>query len=330
LKTFHNCKSQRCPKKLFRISFGKTGKRLVDGLSGFSIVLTAGRMIFKIVQVFFFIFASKINPRNHFFHDNFMDMKKPVAIIGIGQMGGVFAKGFLKAGYPVYPVVSGMSIALSAESIPDCEFILVAVPEKKLHPAIQLIPDRWKNKLGLLQNELLPQDWQKEGIQKVTAMAVWFEKKKGREVRVFRPTSVYGPHADIVRQGLHELDIPCSVLSTPDDLLVELVKKNLYVLTINIAGLEKGGTTGDLLANHFDFAQSIANEVIGIQEWLTGNRFNRDELISFLAAVFKEVPEHRCRGRVAEERLERALTYALKAGIETPFLTGISDKILKP
>ncbi|MFO7558765.1 MAG: hypothetical protein R6X10_08035 [Desulfobacterales bacterium] len=254
-------------------------------------------------------------------------MKKPVGIVGIGQMGGVFAKGFLKAGYPVYPVAQGVSFESSIRSIPECDFILLAVPENKLHAVIQSIPKPWKNKLGLLQNELLPKDWQTEGIETTTAMAVWFEKKKGRGVSVFKPTPVFGPHADIVREGLHKLDIPCEVLSSPDELLVELVKKNVYVLTINIAGLEKGGTTGDLLMHHLDFAERIADEVIDIQEWLAKKRFNRDQLISSMISVFKKVPGHKCRGRVARERLDRALAYAAEAGFETPVLTGIAERI---
>ena len=31
-------------------------------------------------------------------------MKKPVVIIGIGEIGGVFARGLLRAGYPLVPV----------------------------------------------------------------------------------------------------------------------------------------------------------------------------------------------------------------------------------
>lgn len=256
-----------------------------------------------------------------------MKMKKPVVIVGIGQMGGVFAKGFLKAGYPVYPVVSGMSIESSAKSILECDFVLLAVPENKLHAVIQLIPNQWKNKLGLLQNELLPKDWQAEGIKTITAMAVWFEKKKAQGIKVFKPTPVFGPHAETVREGLHEMDIPCKVLSSSDELLTELVKKNVYVLTINIAGIEKGGTTGDLLTNHLDFAQSIANEVIDIQEWLAKKKFDRDEIISSMISVFKKVPGHKCRGRVARERFDRALAYAAESGVGTPVLTGISERI---
>lgn len=34
-------------------------------------------------------------------------MKPPVVVIGIGEMGGVFARGYLKNGHPVYPVTRG-------------------------------------------------------------------------------------------------------------------------------------------------------------------------------------------------------------------------------
>jgi hypothetical protein len=245
-------------------------------------------------------------------------------------MGGVFAKGFLKAGYPVYPVVSGMDMASSAGSVPECDFVLLAVPENKLHSVIRQVPDQWKNKLGLLQNELLPKDWQKEGIQTVTAMAVWFEKKKGLEVTVFQPTPVFGPHAEIISQGLRALDIPCKVLLNQDELLVELVKKNVYVLTINIAGLEKGGTTAELLSRYPDYAKSIAGEVIDIQEWLTKTGFDHEALISSMIWMLGKVPEHKCRGRVARERLERTLAIAAEAGIETPVLNGIAERIFIP
>lgn len=33
-------------------------------------------------------------------------MNKAVVIIGIGELGRVFARGFLRLGYPVYPAVN--------------------------------------------------------------------------------------------------------------------------------------------------------------------------------------------------------------------------------
>jgi len=42
-------------------------------------------------------------------------MQQPVVIIGIGELGGVFAKTFLKKGHPVYPITREMDIAGMAE-----------------------------------------------------------------------------------------------------------------------------------------------------------------------------------------------------------------------
>jgi len=38
-------------------------------------------------------------------------MNDPVIIIGVGEIGGVLAKGFLRAGHPVYPVTRDMNLA---------------------------------------------------------------------------------------------------------------------------------------------------------------------------------------------------------------------------
>ncbi len=247
-------------------------------------------------------------------------MKNPVVIIGLGQIGGVFARGFLSAGYPVFPVTFNMDIEKAAGTYPEPEFVLLAVPENKLHGVLQTIPPVWRDKLGLLQNELLPKDWQDEKIINPTAMAVWFEKKSGRGVNVFQTTPVYGPHAQQVKDSLGAINIPCNILLNPDELVFELVKKNLYVLTINIAGLSVGGTVGDLWPGHQELVYDIANDVLDIQQWLTGKTFDRDKLISAMIKVFEHVPGHNCKGRVAIERLERTLAYAKKAEINTDML----------
>lgn len=35
-------------------------------------------------------------------------MKHPVVLIGVGEMGGVFGRGLLKLGHPVFPVIPSM------------------------------------------------------------------------------------------------------------------------------------------------------------------------------------------------------------------------------
>ena len=40
-------------------------------------------------------------------------MKQSVVVIGMGEMGGVFARGFLKSGHPVIPINRGDDIVAS-------------------------------------------------------------------------------------------------------------------------------------------------------------------------------------------------------------------------
>lgn len=250
--------------------------------------------------------------------------KKPVVIVGLGQMGGVFALGFLRAGYPVYPLTRNMKPADYTDEIPNPEFVLLAVPENTIVEVIQQIPQIWRNRLGLLQNELLPCVWESKGIADPTAMAVWFEKKKGRPVKVFQATPVFGPHAETVCAALAARDIPCRILPDRNQLVLELAKKNLYVLTINIAGLSVGGTTGELWRNHEALAVAVAQDVLTVMAHLTGQALNRDEMIEFLADILTRIPDHGCRGRVAQDRLQRILRIARGAELATPALDRIS------
>lgn len=170
-------------------------------------------------------------------------MKPPVVIVGIGELGGVFARGFLRLGHPVYPVTRTTLMAAVAEAFPEPELVLIAVAEGDLLPLLDALPATWRGRLGLLQNELLPAHW--EGIPAPTVISVWFEKKPSRDYRVIIPSPVFGPRNDLLAAALARLDIPTRILAEPDELLFELVMKNLYILTTNIAGLRVGGNVPD-------------------------------------------------------------------------------------
>lgn len=256
-----------------------------------------------------------------------MIINQPVVVIGVGQLGGVFSRGFLKAGYPVYPILRGMNMEKVAENIPFPPFVLFSVPENLFHTVLKRIPDAWQDRLGFLQNELLPNDWEQHRVSTPTVMPIWFEKKKGSGVHVFRSTPVYGPKADIVSAALHALKIPNHIITDRKNMVLELVTKNIYVFTINIAGLKVGGTAGELWEKHADFAQDIAYELLDIQERLTGEKFDQEAVFSSVADVFNKVPEHNCRGRVAEDRLDRILYQAEQLGLEAPVLKGIKKDL---
>jgi len=80
-------------------------------------------------------------------------MSQPIVIIAIGQLGGVFAREFLRKGHPVYPVTRGMNIVDQAEKLPDPELVLVAVAEKDFQSAMATIPAAWRRRVALRQND---------------------------------------------------------------------------------------------------------------------------------------------------------------------------------
>jgi hypothetical protein len=250
-------------------------------------------------------------------------VRQPIAIIGIGQMGGVFGRAFLKAGFPVYPVTRSVSLGEAARELPAPRAALVAVGEKALPGVLAALPSAWRAKCVLLQNELLPPDWQKHGVLDPTVISVWFEKKRGQGVKVLLPSPLYGPASATIAGALERLDIPCRLLKDEDELLRALVVKNLFVLTINIAGLETGGTVEALWSRHQTLVRRVADEVIGLQESLAGRKFARQRLLAGLTAGIEAAPLHRCRGRSAPERLERVIAAADAAGLPVPTLRGI-------
>ena len=248
-------------------------------------------------------------------------MKKPVVLIGAGEMGGVFARGLLRLGHPVYPVTRAASAAEIADAVPKPALALVAVGEADLAPVLADLPDAWRGRLGLLQNELLPADW--EGFPNPTVISVWFEKKPGMDFKVIIPSPVFGPGAELLSDALGALGISTRVLASSDELLFELVLKNLYILATNIAGLKTGGNVEELWSTHRELARRVGDEVIDLQEAMTGQQFERDALFAAMVRAFEGDPAHKCMGRSAPARLRRALEQAAARGLDLPTLRGI-------
>lgn len=252
--------------------------------------------------------------------------KQAIVMIGAGEMGGVFARGILKTGHPIYPVTRDMDMAQAAKDLPEPEAVLVTVAEKDIDDVLGRIPECWRDRLILLQNELLPRDWQKHEIRNVTVISVWFEKKPGQDYKVLISSPVYGPHADLVNAALGKLDIPCHVLDSCDALGFELVLKNVYIVTTNVAGLEAGGTVSELWRDHEKLARAVAENVMDIQDWLMNKKMDREALIEGMLKAFDGDPEHKCMGRSAPARLARAIESADEAGLAVHKLREIASQ----
>jgi len=250
-------------------------------------------------------------------------MKQPVVLIGVGEMGGVFARGILRIGHPVIPVTRDMDMEIVAERYPEPLLVLVAVAESDLHSVLEKIPDAWHGCMGLLQNELLPNDWLQYYFAHPTVISVWFEKKRGQDFKVLIPSPAFGPQAEFLVTALDTLDIPARTLTSEAELLEQLVIKNVYILTTNICGLLTNSDVENLWSRHQALAREIANEVIDIQQHLTGSQFDREKLIHGMVEGIQGDPQHKCMGRSAPARLARALQQADAAGLAVPRMRDI-------
>lgn len=251
-------------------------------------------------------------------------MKEPIVIIGIGELAGVFARGFLRCGYPVYPIIRSMSLTDEYQQIPSPKLVLLTVQESELSSVLEQLPKSWVDKLGLVQNELLPRDWKAHHINNPTVTVVWFEKKKQMEVANILQSPSFGPYAEIISNALQAVDVPAPILENEQDLLYELVRKTVYILTVNIAGLVNNCTVGDLWSKHQLLAREIAREVILVQQTLVGKPLDQQKLIAGMVEGIKDCPHRYCLGRSALSRLKRTLDYAEKANLKTPKLLEIA------
>lgn len=249
-----------------------------------------------------------------------MSLNPPVVVVGLGELGAFFAGGFLRLGFPVVPVLRGISSAEVARQFPTPALILVAVGENDLDPALSSLPRAYRGRAALLQNELLPRDWERHGLEQPSIMVVWFEKKPNRPVTSLLPSAVYGPNAELLARVIAALGLPARKVDSRAELELELVSKNLYILSINLAGLRTGGTVGELRNRHGAFFASVVDEIIALQEALLGRELPREQLRERLDAALDADPNHVAMGRSAPIRLARALAQARALGLALPTL----------
>jgi hypothetical protein len=247
-----------------------------------------------------------------------------VVVIGLGQLGALFAQGFLRTGRSVVPVLRGIRAGDAVGATDEPELVLVAVAEDDLAGVLDELPESWRDRVGLIQNELLPATWQAHAIVRPSVAVVWFEKKRGRPVRELLPTILYGPNAALLAAALEKAELSSRIVDSERALVRALVEKNLYILVTNIAGLQVGGSVSELWRDHRALAEAVADDVIALQHALTQDRFPRLELMSGLERAIAADPQHACMGRSAPARLSRALHKAGCLGLELPTLQKIS------
>ncbi|MEM6960576.1 MAG: hypothetical protein AAF550_02390 [Myxococcota bacterium] len=256
-------------------------------------------------------------------------MMQEAVVVGLGQMGAVFAHGLLRIGQSVHPVNRGSCLSELASRWEDDEaakpsVVVLSVSEDALDDVLSSIPAAVQDRLVLLQNELLPHRWKRHQLSPTVAV-VWFEKKSNTGLRQIVPTKVFGAQAGVVKKVLCSIGIEVIAQESHDGLVGALVAKNLYILTSNIAGIMVEGTVSGLLHAHRTLAEDVAAEVLALQQRRCTEALDAALALECMWEAFERDPEHRCRGRSAPERLRRALEQGAQLGVELPVLTRISQ-----
>lgn len=243
-----------------------------------------------------------------------------VLLVGPGQLGRVIAGGLVACGVSVDPVTRGQPIDPTAAH----DLVLVGVGERDLDEVLAALPASHRDRVVLLQNELLPSTWTGHAITDPTVLVVWFEKKADRALREVRETEIAGPHAGLFVRALAAMDVRAREIDGPA-LASALVVKNLYIVGANVLGLAVGGTTGELVEAHRPETERVLREVLAIERARLGDAtaVDDEDVLSRTLDAFRADPRHGTLGRTAKERLERALSRARHAGVSTPALDAI-------
>ena len=252
-------------------------------------------------------------------------MSETVVVIGMGQLGSLFASMIAKRGARV--------IALRRNDTIDAalavDHVIVSVGEDDLAPVLASLPLGWRDRVVLVQNELAPDQWLAHGIARPTVAIVWFEKKKDQPARVVLPTPIAGPWAEPLAAMLNDMGLSAAAI---DDALLgrTLLDKNVYILVSNLAGLvaPAGTTTGGLLdLAMLERTTRVFADVLAVESVRLGLPVDSDTASAAMLRAFLADPDHVAAGRSAPARLRRTLARAEALGVDVPALREISARV---
>lgn len=274
-------------------------------------------------------------------------MENFIVIVGMGQLGSLFAQGFLKLGYLVMPVLRSMPFPVFEGSfVPQCIVVCVDIGDLVLFncvedltqqvlsncvedltqqvPRLTDIPTMYLDRVVFVQNELLPIHIQ-SFVTNLNVIVVWLEKKGylPPRLRSFSPELFYTENNDLAQLLQHTMDvlgIPCRRVKTKQNMVHCMMMKNIYNLVMNVAGLALGqyncddadaagadSTFRDLLADE-PLLSSLVQEALVVQTTQEPHPVDQHRIVEHVLRYIHQTPkEQRCQGRYATQRLQRTI-----------------------
>lgn len=249
---------------------------------------------------------------------------RELGVIGIGQLGQLYAGGALRLGLRVTPLLRGQDRPAFYDALPPGTPLLLSLPEDALAGEVAQVPAARKDDVVLVQNELFPTQWRALGLANPTVLTVWLSKKKSRPVEVARATLAHGPFARLFVQIHEALGLPARVATDESELLQDIVAKYVFILTINALGLVENLTLGEWLKRDPEGVRALIAEAARLGSWHAGQEVPPERLTPAVLAAMEALHGYPARGRSAGERLARAQRDLAEATIAAPRLLEIA------
>jgi hypothetical protein len=242
-----------------------------------------------------------------------------IIVYGLGEIGSLFALGALKGDASVVPVVRGTDRERTFAGVHAFTPVVLAVPESHLAAAVRDVPPDRKGDVVLVQNEMFPSDWHALGLDRPTVATLWVLRKKGQPQLGARPTTIHGPHAQSMAAFLTNVDVAATAVDERAS-LHDIVLKYAFIVTVNALGVRGDMRVGEWMTHDPSLIDALLTEGVALGAARAGIALDTasavDELLPALHA-FGAMP---ARGRMARERVDRAIAHATTLGVRAPTL----------
>lgn len=253
---------------------------------------------------------------------------RDAAVVGLGQLGQMYAGALLNQGYRVTPVVRATPRPLELGLAPEAP-VLVSVGEDALDAALsELVAAGLGQRVMLLQNELFPATWKKHPTAHPTVMVVWTNRKKGVPL-VGAPTRVFGPLADLVVRMHAALEIPCEVLPDEHALNTELCAKYAFIVAVNALGVSEPRTLQEWMEAEPQTVGRVLQDAVSLSAVRVDASVDVEEARRRAHSAMVALASIPSRGRTSWARMERAAAVSQEQHLPVPALRRLLPQLFR-